>query len=934
MRPIDSHEALHSEWTERRLALVRASGPRVVFFVAPAGYGKTLLASALRAEYRSSTSVDCAEAEDAKSFVRSVVLGLARENAAQEPYFTELLEDVSRVNGSAEYSSIVESAWSVEPAVHSLFVFENAELLFGDSALLALLTRLLSSTPPSRRVVVCSRFAFPPRVNRYLPAHAALTLSAKHLSLDDTEAAALLERQGVARDRWQRIIEVSRGWPIVLLLLARLAREGRIDSALSDAMDVAFEDLFVYFLYEVLAPLDEATKEVMMLCAAVPGLTTEELRAVTGQTEIDLEVTVRKALLIEREGHHLRIHPLLKAVLLRTETSSSSVLTVARLAEERRNFLRASELYRLAHDTKSAARCLAMLSLKRLQTHDGAYELVQLPVADLWRHAKLVAAAEPYRSDVTPDLIKTVFEQLSEDDDPEVIVAVAEVYSDWSTSYADALEILHSPLVEHAKRVSASARSLLAGWEQTIAVFFDAAASAEHELVQAYHLAVAEERLLHSARMADYLARVKRRRADPKGTIEWREQALLHARKCGAREYATQLLLAIFEAWCWGDERAERRYYEELEVAESSTHYPDYSWALRSLQPDSAESALPLWARRITMCAGLMAASKVPAEQRDALLARAEQACNESGAPAAPVLLARAASDPATRIAYCEKILSILDSNEMPEYCASIRAYMEGRSSHLDPFIARFEPKTSVSRQTVRLEVLCERLTVNGKTLRLTSREAAFLTLLTRRRTGATREEIQEALWPDLDETGARDSLYSLLHRLRKRTGAAQIVEGIGNGYRLGATVQVDLWDMEFIAQKVAREGSPDLLSDADEFYNRARQRSYSHITQYEWFAPIEFTLQENARTLARFLVLEAQKRGDNGAALAYARGLIDEDSCDEWAHEFIIKEYLANGERAQAAYAYRKYCEILRQQIASKPSEHMEQLARAAGLQ
>ncbi len=141
-------------------------------------------------------------------------------------------------------------------------------------------------------------------------------------------------------------------------------------------------------------------------------------------------------------------------------------------------------------------------------------------------------------------------------------------------------------------------------------------------------------------------------------------------------------------------------------------------------------------------------------------------------------------------------------------------AYREGLPSFLDPYTACFKVKPGrthdqATPKGIYIQVLRECLLVDGEVLDLTPREAALLAFLSRSRSGSAREEIQEALWPDLDEFRARDSLYSLLHRLRKRLDKSNIVDGIGNAYRIAGSVQVDLWDIELLSQKVQRETWP-----------------------------------------------------------------------------------------------------------------------------
>ncbi len=46
---------------------------------------------------------------------------------------------------------------------------------------------------------------------------------------------------------------------------------------------------------------------------------------------------------------------------------------------------------------------------------------------------------------------------------------------------------------------------------------------------------------------------------------------------------------------------------------------------------------------------------------------------------------------------------------------------------------------------------------------------------------------LQDELWPDVNEEAARDALYSLLYRLRKRIKTFELVEYLGSAYRFAA---------------------------------------------------------------------------------------------------------------------------------------------------
>ncbi|HZZ65948.1 MAG TPA: BTAD domain-containing putative transcriptional regulator [Candidatus Baltobacteraceae bacterium] len=677
----------------------------------------------------------------------------------------------------------------------------------------------------------------------------------------------------------------------------------------------------------------------MTLCAAVHDLTLDELSLVFGHGALEVERLLRTALLIRRDGDCLHIHPLMREVLLQNDADWRELVAwLAEKIEGLGGFSRAAELYRIAGSDDAAARALSALPLGVLQGGAHAFDLSSLPLSMLEKYPKLIAAAGVHRSDISTQRLAATFEALTERQDSEVVVAVAQAYAGRLTDPVRATQVLHHPLVRAAAESSPVVRLQLAGWEETIAVHFGAAAGVQARLQAAYSALQSGRLPFHRARIAHYLDVVCKRRGHREESLYWAGEAIAAGRECGPRERAGLLLAAIYTAWFWGDDDTAAAYIAELQTASSATHHPDYAWAMRALDPQTMDSALPLWDASTTLLGLTMAAAKRFGRERELLLQRALARCEETGTPCFTTLFARAVSEPHMRVQDCERIIAMADPAELPEFRTAVRAYMQGKPSFLDEFARRFAAdaggEVRPAHGSLRLEVLRERVIYEGQAYRLTPREAALLAYLTRHRIGTPREEIQDALWPDLDLLAARDSLYSMLHRLRKRVrGAHQLVEGIGNAYRLGDEVQVDLWDIEFVAQRVQRSQALTDTSDVERWYAYIQTRAHPHLQQLEWFAPIEFRVREQVRTLGRRLIAQAQERNDVTAILRLASDLIEEDPCDEWAHGVVIQLHLAQNDRIEAMRAYRRYCTLLEQQICSKPSPEMQEMARTKSL-
>jgi DNA-binding SARP family transcriptional activator len=295
------------------------------------------------------------------------------------------------------------------------------------------------------------------------------------------------------------------------------------------------------------------------------------------------------------------------------------------------------------------------------------------------------------------------------------------------------------------------------------------------------------------------------------------------------------------------------------------------------------------------------------------------------------LLIARAAADPESRAKICDQAVALIDPVELPELRAAVLAMRDGQASFLDAFVARFDPREPESRTAaagrISVQVLRESLSIDGRAVRLAPKEIGLLGFLSYRRGAVSREETQDALWPELDEDAARDSLYSLLYRLRKRLGRFEIVTSIGNGYRLADGVHVDLWEIEALSERLRQGRHADSFDRVARAYDGLRNRRLPHVETYEWFAGMDFHIHEYIRIFARYLAERAKAAQDEEATRAYANALIVEDPCDEWAHQTLIGLYLERGEREKAASAYRNYCTLLKREVGGQPSREIREL-------
>ncbi|HEX3464292.1 MAG TPA: BTAD domain-containing putative transcriptional regulator [Candidatus Elarobacter sp.] len=222
----------------------------------------------------------------------------------------------------------------------------------------------------------------------------------------------------------------------------------------------------------------------------------------------------------------------------------------------------------------------------------------------------------------------------------------------------------------------------------------------------------------------------------------------------------------------------------------------------------------------------------------------------------------------------------------------------------------------------VQVEVLSGRALVNGEEIVLTGPQRLLICALAQCRHAIDRERLQTLLWPDEDEPRARNLLNIAIHRLRKRLGHAAIAQS-ADGYHLGETVTVDLWEIEALAARFRGSETADITS-AGRWLAVMRHVCCGFVRRAgdpEFVAALERRLLRAARDATDRLAENALAWNRPDVALALAGVALDYDPCDERARELAIRAYLARGDRASAIREYRDYARTLMDELGLAPS-------------
>jgi len=192
------------------------------------------------------------------------------------------------------------------------------------------------------------------------------------------------------------------------------------------------------------------------------------------------------------------------------------------------------------------------------------------------------------------------------------------------------------------------------------------------------------------------------------------------------------------------------------------------------------------------------------------------------------------------------------------------------------------------------------------------------------------REQVMDALWPNMQPSAAANNLYKSLHYLRTAFAAAALAPPVhirAGTIALSPQVWVDVEAFRNAARDArnSRDG-PKLYEQALEIYT-------GDLLPDDIYDDETNLMREELKTLQLRLLVELSELCERGDDCQKALGLLERvvqaDPVREEAHRAIMRLHARNGGRTEAIRQYQACRAILQRELGIAPSEETEALYR-----
>jgi DNA-binding SARP family transcriptional activator len=911
----------------RVLARIRRSAASLIALVAPAGYGKSYIAQRIAREDPHWAILDANAIPDVAAFDRAL---------ADVPILAE--------GGAGGHGGLI-AAWNAcpEPITLILESLENA----ADPGVLDTVASLVRSRPVAGKLILCARRALAIELSDLAAPHLIAMLRADDLRFDQAEMAQLFAETSADSTALFRASRLTEGWPVAALYLHRIVQEGAFDPLQDAVPEALLAELFDYVDAQVLAKLPSPALSTLIVAAGWSDLTEAEIEAADGGSGAIADLARVHQLVRPGGGGRVELHPLVRRTIAqrhpRRLTAAMRLVAERFVADER--FARAAECFLVADDVVAAADCA-------MHVQDGFLTLVGMrrPVDATGNDAAGLSL------------------------NPEIRLAIASARRLIEPSRnlsREALSVLESRRGDAATvdkaAIGVTVLALLdAGRTAEAIALMEEAPPDDDEPASGPDLVLFTARLALFAHLGRFEAGLQlwqplRRRIH--GSPVWLSQLLrfeVEAARARARwevehealermislahsgravpVIGLALAEATFGSWLAGEDDLFEAYRTSLVLLVERYDIPAllrFALAVSGRAPRIGRSTVPRWDARAFLIAaagaqdGTLAAGYVQA---------ALEAADVADGPMMKIVARVAAAEKVggargrlrEALALCESI----ESTPLRDSVAALAERGDVRGM-LAPLVNRLRHRASmvVAAEDVPLMVSFAEGAVSRGEERIDTSDGvlALVLALAVEAQPVTRDRLVDRLWPDLHAESAYNALKMCVHRTRHQLASPSAIVVSRGGYALAPEIDVDLRRLHVTLERIRRDTVPaaDLPRLEETFKGLVRGRPAA-FAAWEWFEPVERTLEAAAHELGAFIAARALSEGDHVRALGIARALTKLDPLDESARQVAIRAHIAANDRSAAILEFRAYKALLRTELDVEPSADLKRLLEA----
>jgi DNA-binding SARP family transcriptional activator len=903
---------------------------------APAGYGKSTLVAEVANAGRPTLVVDLAEGSTSRLIIARFAAALSGDGRA----------DIARSSLSLvvdrDYRDLLDftlNQWLAVPPRTIVFL-ENAEDALRAEDTCALLKSLLSTISAGVTVAICSRVPVPFPLVRFAPPDQILRIDAPQLAFSRAEVAALCE--DVANTYVESILEASRGWPMAVMLLRKLALDGTFDGAIDSLGSIHFEDLYDYLYGHVLAAYPQELVSVLVLAAALPSVDLAELSALSGLPADQIAKLTDLPFFTVETNRSVSLHPLVRTMLRKRRPHEAEFESERALAffESREDFRRCAAIAVAMGQPVRAAEFLERMPPDILvdEISAGAEIVLKLEAGSLRKLPNLWAATVPYRQysmrfDDALREARTAYYCMPQSANLAIRCAVgraasATVYRSGEVEEAFAIV---SELLEQTRACGGEVRAPLLALAvsmhglqgnfseaRRLRLEFENAGYRESLAGRTFdyldsHVAFANGEYAKGMTLIDESLRLTQRDRIPMSTG------------------FTALNGAVF-AWVYGDDTRFAQYIAIAEAAMMPGIVKGFAFELACAQgiPWDGEFGHEEPISRAIGHLYRIGHHFDPVQCRAEAILAAEEAdrCRD---PFVQVL-----AHAAVCVLYPDRMVSAATSMrdaaariEAAPLASAVEAIVNQREHYgiLHEFVMRRLLRKRVG-SAISVSVLTGRVFLADQPVKLTDKETEFVMFLATHNRSVGREAIGDAVWEHLDGDAVANNVKVTVSRLRRKLGSERAIVTVAGGYALDPQIRVDLRRIEAIVRKV-RGGELDdkLRSDAHDALEELAAVRPVRLGRWAWFNAFELRLRETLREVGSILGHDALAAGRKDAAMHLGRTLVNADPCDETGRELIMRAHLAEGNVVAAREELRSLRLALRADLGDEPSETLQAL-------